>query len=103
MAAQPPSTTATITRGFSSLIVNNTYHQIKGDHGGTFNLSSLGLDAFPHQHHSNTLFDANMGFAECAFSTTGAAVLSMILVNLLDILKVKLNYILRGIEPREFD
>ncbi|XP_058083485.1 uncharacterized protein LOC131231331 isoform X2 [Magnolia sinica] len=73
------------------------------DHGGTFNLSSLGLDAFPHQHHSNTLFDANMGFAECAFSTTGAAVLSMILVNLLDILKVKLNYILRGIEPREFD
>ncbi|XP_058089079.1 uncharacterized protein LOC131236001 [Magnolia sinica] len=59
----------------------------KCDHGGTFNSSSLGLDASPHQHHSNTLSDANMGFAGCAFSAAGAAVLSPIHVNLLDILK----------------
>ncbi|XP_058081860.1 uncharacterized protein LOC131229839 [Magnolia sinica] len=101
MAAQPPSTTATITRGCSSLIVNNSYHQIEGDHGGTFNSSSLGLDASPHQHHSNTPSDANMGFAECTFSAARAAVLSTIVVNLLDILKVDVSSF-RGNHERDW-
>ncbi|KAL5993536.1 hypothetical protein ACLOJK_014461 [Asimina triloba] len=49
-----------------------------------------GLDSSHHHHHSSKPLssDFNMGFAERAFSAAGAAVLSAILVNPLDVAKV---------------
>ncbi|KAJ4952855.1 hypothetical protein NE237_029687 [Protea cynaroides] len=45
----------------------------------------------PQPYNSNTLSDANLSFGERAISASGAAVLSVILVNPLDVAKIRLQ------------
>ncbi|XP_077227493.1 mitochondrial carrier protein MTM1-like [Tasmannia lanceolata] len=51
---------------------------------------SEGLESSPH-HQPNTLSDFSMGFRERAFSAAGAAFISAIIVNPLDVAKIRLQ------------
>ena len=61
---------------------NVTSVMVKGEEGGEESSSQY--------HHSETLTDVNLGFAERAFSAAGAAILSAVLVNPIDVAKLDL-------------